>query len=233
MEKKYRFLILFFLAVTLISFAGFYTTYLSKFPRFSEFQNLIHIHFLAFSCWLILIILQPILIRKKKFKLHRTLGKFTYFLAPILVITIILLSKEQFLRLIKVDEISAQMTLFIALLDILSFSTFYLIAMIKAKNTRWHAAFIIGATLIILNPGMSRLLNYFSPGLGMLGAILMPFIVSISIFVIEKIKYKRNILQSPYFLIFLIWTLEIISFMTIPQTDFWKNVTSALANFLM
>lgn len=232
MEKKYKFLITFFLAVTLISFAGFYTTYLSKFPRFSEFQNLIHIHFVAFSCWLILIILQPILIMKKKFKLHRTLGKFTYFLAPILVITIILLSKEQFLRLIKVDEISAQMTLFIALLDILSFSTFYLIAMIKAKNIRWHVAFIIGATLIILNPGMSRLLNYFSPGLGMLAAVLMPFIVSISIFVIEKIKYKRNILRSPYFLIFVIWTLEIISFITIPQTDFWKNIALGFAEMI-
>ena len=231
MEKKYKFLIAFFSLVTIVSLAGFYGSYWNKFPRLGEFQNLIHIHFLAFTCWLLLII-QPVLIIKKKFKLHRQLGRLSYLLAPILVLTIILLSKEKFIREFSESESSAMMTAFIAFVDISSFSTFYLIAMFKKSNVRWHVAFIIAATLIVLNPGLSRLLNQITMGLGMLTAILIPFLVPGIVLIIEKIKYKRAILKSPYFLIIIIWTIEILLFTTIPQTDFWKSITPNLGIIL-
>jgi len=232
MERKYKILIVFFALIMIVSFAGFYSSYWSKFSRLGEFKNLIHVHFAAFSCWLFLIVIQPILIMKKKFKLHRQLGKFSYLLAPILVLTIILLTKEKFIR--EFDEIpsDAAMTAFIAFVDISSFSIFYLIAMFKKSNVRWHVAFIIAATLIVLNPGLSRLLNQISMGLGMLVAVLIPFLVPGIVLIIEKIIYKRAILKSPYFLIIIIWTVEILLFIAIPQTAFWKNVTSALGNFL-
>lgn len=232
MEKKYKILIVFFTLIMIVSFAGFYNSYISKFPRFGEFQNLIHIHFLAFTCWLLLIVIQPVLIMKKKFKLHRQLGRFSYLLAPILVLTIILLSKEKFIREFSESESSAAMTAFIAFVDISSFSTFYLIAMFKKSNVRWHVAFIIAATLIVLNPGLSRLLNQITMGLGMLTAVLIPFLVPGIVLIIEKIKYKRAILKSPYFFIIIIWTIEILLFITIPQTEFWKNITHNLGIIL-
>lgn len=232
MEKKHKILIVFFALIMIVSFAGFYSSYWSKFPRLGEFKNLIHVHFAAFSCWLFLIVIQPILIMKKKFKLHSQLGRFSYLLAPILVLTIILLTKEKFIREFDKLPSDAEMTAFIAFVDISSFSIFYLIAMFKKSNVRWHVAFIIAATLMVLNPGLSRLLNQISMGLGMLAAVLIPFLVPGIVLIIEKIKYKRAILKSPYFLIILIWTVEILLFILIPPTAFWKNVTSALANFL-
>lgn len=225
MEKKYKFLIAFFSLVTIVSLAGFYSSYWSKFPRFGEFKNLIHIHFLAFTCWLILIVIQPILIMRKKFMLHRQLGRFSYLLAPILVLTIILLTKEKFIREFDEFPSDAAITAFIAFVDISSFSTFYLKAMFKKSNVRWHVAFIIAATLIVLNPGLSRLLNQITMGLGILTAVLIPFLIPGIVLIIEKIKYKRAILKSPYFWIIIIWTIEILLFITIPPTDFWKNIT--------
>lgn len=234
MEKKYKFLISFFVAVMLISLAGFYSSYWSKFPRFSEFQNLVHVHFVAFSFWLFLIVIQPTLIMRKKYKLHRRLGKFSYVLAPILVFTIILLSLGKFLREFSVDENAAAMTAFIAFVDISSFSTFYLVSVLKKSNLRWHVAFIIAATLIVLNPGLSRLLNQLNYGLGLLAAVLILFfLVPGIILLIEKIKCKRPILKSPYFVIIIIWIIEILLFITIPGTEFWKNLTRELAYFLM
>lgn len=232
MEKKYKFLIAFFSLVTIVSLAGFYSSYWSKFPRLGEFQNLVHIHFLAFICWLLLIVIQPLLIIKKKFKLHRQVGRFSYFLAPILVLTIILLTKEKLIRELAESESSVAMTAFITFVDISSFSTFYLIAMLKKSNVRWHVAFIIAATLIVLNPGLSRLLNQISSGLGILTAVLIPFLVPGIVLIIEKFKYKRAILKSPYFLIIIIWTIEILLFIIIPQTEFWKNITHNLGIFL-
>jgi hypothetical protein len=107
-------------------------------------------------------------------------------------------------------------------LDILSFTIYYIIAMVNRRNVRWHVAFIIAASLIVLNPGMARLLNLIKPNLGMLGAVLTPFIVSITILAYEKLKLKRPVLKSPYFVFLLGWIFEIGLLIIVPQTNFWK-----------
>ncbi|UKT62981.1 hypothetical protein [Pedobacter mucosus] len=221
MEKRYKLLILFFSLIALISLAGFVRSYFSFFPNFSRFNIIIHLHFLAFICWFALIIIQPILIMKKRFKLHRQLGRVSYFLAPILVITIALLIKDKIDRDIVISKSEAAITAFIGLMDIVSFSTCYVIAMVFKNDVRWHIAFIIGASLIVLNPGMARLLNHFNAEYGLIAAVITPFFVSISILVFEKSKFKRPILKSPYLLFLSLWTLEILLLIIVPQTTYW------------
>lgn len=140
-----------------------------------------------------------------------------------MVATIVILSNIQIRREILLPDNNANVTAFIALIDIVSFSGYYLIAMIKSKNTRWHVAFLIAATLVILNPGLSRLLNQIQYGLGIIVAVLLPFIVSIFLIIFEKLKYKRAILKSPYFLYLCLWTLTIFLFISIPNTELWSN----------
>lgn len=223
MEKKFQVLITLFILIALISLAGFFNSYISKFPNLDEFPILIHIHFAAFLCWFILLIIQPVLIKQKKYRLHRKLGKLSYFLAPILVITILILVKIKVQRLLPVSESDATVNALIGLMDALSFSIYYIIAMVNKQNVRWHVAFILAASLIILNPGMARLFNEIKPGLGMLASIIVPFAVSIGIIIYEKIKMKRAIFKSPYFIFFMGWAFEILLLITLPDTDFWKN----------
>lgn len=127
----------------------------------------------------------------------------------------------------QVSETSAEIIALIGMLDAIFFSVCYVVAMVNRNNLRWHVAFIIGATLIVLNPGMSRLLNQLKPGSGLLAAVVLPFIVPAIIFLVEKIRLKRAILKSPYFLFFCFWAIEIILFLTLPDTAFWKNAVSA------
>lgn len=223
MERKTSLLIYIPIFIVGLSLAGFYQSYLSHFPMFLDFKELIHIHFFAFCCWFALILIQPILIRKKQYELHKKLGRLSYFLIPILVITIV------FLRLGKLSEEvadslqSASMNAFITFADILSLSGFYLIAVINSKNIRWHVAFILATSLVILNPGLARLLNIIKPDLGM-SVIFVPFIFTMVIFLYEKFKCKRPILKSPYFAIFMLWLLEIILLFTVPGTSIWQNL---------
>lgn len=193
------------------------------FPNFNKFETIIHIHFTAFLLWFALIIIQPILIRKGKYSTHQKLGKLSYFLVPILVITILILVKEQTERNLVTSPNDALITAFIGLLDAVFLSIYYTIAMVNKQNIRWHVAFIIGATLVILNPGMSRLLNQVKPGLGLLASIIIPFIVPIVIIIVEKLKFKRDVSRSPYFYFLMFWTFEIILFITIPITSWWKE----------
>lgn len=223
MEKKINILLYFFIFVVVVSLFGFFNSYLKFFPDFNNFPYIIHIHFLAFSTWFLLLIIQPILIKRKKTNLHRKVGKLSYFLAPILVVTIVILATKQIQREILLPENNAEITAFIALIDIVSFSTYYIIAMTKSKNIRWHVAFLIAATLVVLNPGLSRLLNQIQFGLGMITAVFLPFAVSIFAIIFEKIKYKRPVLKSPYFLYLCFWTITILLFTTIPKIELWTN----------
>lgn len=210
MERKTNIFILFFIAVAVLSLAGFFNSYIRFLPNTDRFPVVIHVHFAAFILWFVLIIVQPILIRQKKYELHRKIGKVSYFIAPVLVITILILVKNQTQREISASENQAALTAFIGVLDAVSFSVYYLIAMVNKRNLRWHVAFLVAATLVVLNPGMSRLANFIQPGLGLLLAVLLPFIVSITVLCVEKMRYKTPVLKSPYFLFLCCWTLEIV-----------------------
>lgn len=223
MERRFTLLIVFFILVVVLSLAGFFNSYISLLPDKANFPLVIHIHFTAFVCWFILLIVQPILIRRKKYDLHSQVGKISYIVAPVLVTTILILVRQQAERGIINSRSDVFITSFIGVLDAISFSVFYLIAMLNRRNVRWHVAFLIGATLVVLNPGMSRLLNQISPGLGLLASILLPFVIPITILFVDKLKHRRPVLKSPYFLFLCCWTTEIILFLVIPTTDSWRN----------
>jgi hypothetical protein len=228
MERNYKTLITFFVAVSVISMLGFFTSYLSAFPQYGKFPVVIHIHFIAFLCWLALTIIQPVLIKKKNFSLHRKLGTFSYFIAPVMVVTMAILIITKVKRLLLNSPDDAIVEAFIGLLDVVSFTTYYIVAMLNRRNVRWHVAFIVSATLIVLNPGMARLLNQVQPGLGMLGAVVIPFVVPLCVILYEKISLKKPIFKSPYALFFLCWALEIVLLIMVPQTDFWKGIVEGL-----
>lgn len=228
MERKILFINIFSLLFIVLSLVGFYSSYISHFPKFSDFKGLINIHFFSFCCWFTLIVIQPILIRKKQYELHKKLGRLSYFLIPILVITIVLLRLGKLSEEVADSLESASMNAFITFADILSMNGFYLIAVINSKNIHRHVAFILATSLVILNPGLARLLNIIKPGLGM-SVILVPFIFTLVIFLYEKFKCKRPILKSPYFAIFMLWLLEIILLFTIPGTSIWQNLVLSIS----
>ncbi len=228
MDRNIKLIFSFFMLIILISLAGFYTSYISHLPNFSHFPLLIHLHFIGFVGWFVLLIIQPILIAKGKRRLHRSLGKTAYVLIPLLIISILLLVLQQTEREFEYSIQKALMTSFIGFIDALSLGVYFTIAMMNSRNQRWHVAFIIACSLVILNPGMSRLLNQIHPGSGLLAASLLPILVSFSILIFEKINYQKPILKSPYLLFLGCWIAEILLLMIIPRTDFWKNFVLAI-----
>lgn len=58
-------LIYFFIFILLISVAGFYKTYLVKFPSFEGFTWVQHFHGAVMLTWVLMLIAQPVFIRTK------------------------------------------------------------------------------------------------------------------------------------------------------------------------
>lgn len=225
MEKKHKILTVIFVAIAVVSVAGFYKTYFALFPTFQGLHALTHIHLAAFSSWFVLLVWQPILIRQKKYELHRKVGGLSYVLAPFMFITILAMVAVSFPGRFANNQEEAYIPATGGILDAVFFMAYYLIAMFNKRDVRWHVAFILAASLIVLNPGLGRLVgNLTNPGTGILAMVFTPYLVSLSILTYEKIKLKRGILKSPYLLFLLLWTLEVALFVILPTTAFWQTL---------
>ncbi|GAB2558518.1 hypothetical protein [Spirosoma aerophilum] len=98
MEKAYRHISFQFIALLLISMAGFWKTYLIRFPAFYGFVTAHHLHGLLMLLWVVLLIAQPLLIRAKNIELHRILGKASYVLMPLMVLSMLMVTWVQYQR---------------------------------------------------------------------------------------------------------------------------------------
>ena len=94
MEKYYKNLSLFFIGILSIVILGFFKTYFGQFPTFNKVTNIQHIHGLLFLLWFIMLVIQPILIKKRKYKWHVIIGKVSYFLVPLIIISTFFIAKE-------------------------------------------------------------------------------------------------------------------------------------------
>lgn len=230
MEKNYKTLIALFIAISVISVAGFYKSYFQFFPYFENTAFFTHIHFVIFLSWFAILIWQPILIKQHRFSLHRKVGRFSYFLAPVMVVSILVMVKMNIATNLSNSKEQAVIAFTGAILDIVSFSVFYIISMVNKNQIRWHVGAMIGASLIILNPGLGRLIStHFNQELGILAMSLTPFLVSLPILFYEKFKLKRPALKSPYLLISVIWILELVLFIILPGMDFWQAFIEGIA----
>lgn len=152
MEKKYLNVGFVFLLLIPITFLGFYRNYFSKFSDFYDINFYIHVHaFIALS-WLFLLITQPFLIRSRKYGSHRKLGKISYFIFPLLILSFIPL-------MINMYNNGDFSRLLFPLMDISLLLVFYTLAIRNRKNTAIHMRYMIAIPLVFLSPTLGRILN--------------------------------------------------------------------------
>ena len=150
-------LIYFFIFLLLISLAGFYKTYLVKFPNFDGFTWAHHFHGVVMLTWILMLIAQPIFIRTKKLEWHRIVGKASYFVFPLLILSFFLVARASYLRNIKsAGEIEALAGMTNGIADIFYISILYGLGIYYRKNTSFHLRFFACIGLMILGPGLGR-----------------------------------------------------------------------------
>jgi hypothetical protein len=155
------FLIIFLMLVTL---AGFYPTYISKFPAFENVTNVHHFHGAMMMTWYFLLVIQPFLIRYKKYKIHRMLGKVSYVVAPLVLYSIFLAAQHEYYRDMTYhtkDESLAGLALDIT--SLVAFAVCYVLAIVNIRNTLIHMRYMIGTVLIIMGPGILRIIAVYEP----------------------------------------------------------------------
>ena len=159
---------------------GFWPGYWSKLFEDIGFTSVMHIHTALMMVWVAMSLAQPLLILKKKIHWHRLLGKTSYVLMPVLLLSLYFLIQERYLRrLARMSErvasgeiqmtseqiySSAAASLDLGLVYFLLLAGLYTLAIIYRKRILHHATFMFGAILTALGPSADRIIfQFYSP----------------------------------------------------------------------
>jgi hypothetical protein len=166
MERAYRNLGYFLLALLPIFIAGFWIPYLSEIPAFdSSITPSVHIHAVLLFTWIALLVFQPLAIRYRAFSAHRLLGRASYVVMALIVpFTLAMIWKEYHEKLSDGKSIgSAVEAEFVSAAQLLITVAMYSLAIVRIqkRDVPAHMRYMICIALFLLPAGLSRILGYW------------------------------------------------------------------------
>jgi hypothetical protein len=228
MEKSYKNLVYFFGVIAVITFIGFYKKYFSLAPDFPGLKNIHHFHAIVLTTWLCMLIIQPLLIANNKMKAHRVIGKFSYFLVPIMFVSMLLAYHNQYLRMVGEGKPETETLAFIfsPTTDAIPFLIYYILAIFNKRNTEKHMRYMIATGIVIGGPGLGRIFMTWM-GMDIFAAIglitLITLLVFVGLIIYDRVK-KKQFRINPYTIAFIIWLIPNILIIFFPNTTLWQSI---------
>jgi len=223
---------LFFFLILLVVTWGFYKTYIIFFPSFQGFRPVQHFHGAMMMIWMALLIIQPLLIRAGRLSIHRLIGRLSFIIAPLVVLSMFLITKFSYYK--PVPPLSHQEKiggLALQAIDIAQFALFYCLAIINRRNTYNHMRYMIGTAVMMIGPGLGRaFIVYYNIPFD--AAIAYIFYVEIAVCaafllsdILRKGSFRANaIVLSAIVVHFLLWEFRL--------HQPWQSIGGLIAAYL-
>lgn len=201
---KYDRISLLSISVLLVLTWGFYRTYIIFFPSFEGFQFAQHFHGAIMLLWMAILIVQPWLMSRKKFGIHKAIGKASFVIAPILMVSIFLVSRMTFHHNLQALPTRQDAVAIIALSmpGIIIFGVLYGLAVANKQRTFYHMRYMIGTALLMIGPGLGRILGVNfgvapDPGITItLAVVALIASVFLAVDIIRKRDYFPNLIVT-------------------------------------
>jgi hypothetical protein len=226
-----------FLLFIVLAFAGFYHTYFVKLLDIKT--PIIHIHFLLMGLWILMLVAQPFLIKYKKLAAHRLLGKVSYVLVPLVLLSAWLLARSGYYREIEqlreaasaglnsmteLEILKAAAVEPAAIIALMIFPLFYVLGIRHRKQSSKHARYMLATALILLGPTVDRII-FINLGVKSILGISSYFVSMLMIDLILAMllyldfKNKRETKTLTYCLV--IFVASQLAFYLLPTFDWW------------
>lgn len=150
---RYRSSAPYFLALLALAIPAFWQTYLHV--EKVEPDAHVHVHGISLFLWSAMLIVQPWLIQRGRWRLHRQLGKLSYVLAPVIVASTVLLVRY---RLASNQDADQVYFAFVQLGLIAVFAIAYAQAIRWRRTPGVHARYMVCTALTMVDPIVARLL---------------------------------------------------------------------------
>lgn len=208
MDRYLKKIIGFTLFIFILGHIGFFKKYIALFPGFENTSIVTHFHATMMFSWLALLVIQPLLILKKNNHLHKILGKITYLIAPLLILSMFLVTNQGYVsKLSKMSIVEANTSLSVNIPDFFAFGLLYLLAIYFKNKPDIHGRYMVTTLFPIIGAALVRIgMRYF----GMpkdLAFNLIPTVIDLVclLFLIADIKSKK---YSPFLVALIILLIE-------------------------
>lgn len=177
----------YFIGLVGLILVGFWPSYFSKFfDGTANFTFYFHFHASMVGLWILMLIVQPILIRKKKLGLHRFIGKLSYFIFPLIFISIMLLSHSRQNGFGDGWDIG----LWVTFKDLLILAVAFYVAYRYRHQVELHARGMIVTGIACIEPAAARINFHTQYGYFIVIALVYS-VLGILIFIERKQKKGR------------------------------------------
>lgn len=222
------------------TFFGFYPTYFTN--LFSPMPGIIHLHAVFMLLWISIAISQPFLIKKNKIKIHRTVGKISYVIMPIVFVTGCLVIRHAYysnilretekiatgissLGINAITDIAIQNTA-IGLVYLFWLILFYILAVINRKKIINHATYMFAAVLTLLGPTIDRIIfyvyQYFGMDYNFLAENAVFFLIDLLLISLLLYQWKMGNSLKAVTISLLVYITGQLGYLTLPKTEIWK-----------
>jgi len=163
LKKKvfYKNAYLYFILAMLVTVVAFIPSY---FTRLRETDTGHHFHGITATLWLLLFIVQPFLYRRGLMKWHRSIGKISFILVPLIVVGGLTMMHRMLLAKANYPPQLPYQLAFIDFFTLALFILFFVLAIVHRKNIQLHARYMVCTVLGPLIPALTRFL-FLIPGI--------------------------------------------------------------------
>ena len=145
----------------LAALAAFWPQYLSKLGRPLDIYT--HLHAAVGTAWILLLIVQPLAIRRGALVLHRRMGRASLVLAPAFVMSGVLLAHHRFSRLNAQTFAQEAFTLYLPLLVAALFALAYGLGLLQRRRRAVHSRLMACTLILLIDPVLGRLMYFNLP----------------------------------------------------------------------
>lgn len=212
-------------AVTVLAFWKSYFGILGNLPE--GITALVHVHAALMILWLFMVIAQAWFVRTKRFRQHRLVGRSSYVIVPVLILSGLVTTHAFFNKPPPpgVTEAELRSLDVITLGQLVAFGLTWSLAMVYRKQTALHVRFIVSTVFAIGNAIVFRIFNFWVPGFETIeaatsanGTVLILLLLGLI-----ALDWRRGIRRSPYWVVTLALAFLHLAYFTFARTAGWLS----------
>lgn len=219
----------YFVGLLIIAFLGFWKSYFSKFFTGTlDYSSYFHFHAVMMLLWTVMLIVQPILIRKKKLALHRLIGKVSYVVMPVMLISLVLILNAG-IKAAPAEEVRFTSIIF-PVRDFWFLVVFYTVAVVYKSNIHIHARAMIATGIVFIEPSLARFLSrmVFEGPVGAVVAWLLILALLAVLIIRDRTQKSGRWIFPAMMIVFILSYIIVLSEVQFPLLDGWVKWFGAL-----
>ncbi len=200
---------------------GFWKPY---FSQLGAAQGMAHLHAASMLAWIGMLVAQPLLIRSRQLAWHRRIGKASYAVVPLIVVSAFALAQFRISQAPPEMMPIQQFILFLGVSMAILFAVIWGLGIRHRHEPAMHARYMAGTALALIDPSMVRVLIFWVPSVPPPFYQLITFGIVYAILALLIVLDRKSARgRSALWVLLGLFAMLHISIMTVPATQAWQR----------